>query len=115
MKAYYQQGDVLLFKVSAEELERRQKNKTVRYTRTDVLQHGDATGHAHRISSPGFQLWEGVQFNTTSIGVKYLALKKQGTLSHEEHKPIVLPKGVYEIRIVREFDHFLKEERKVRD
>lgn len=115
MKPYYQQGDVLLFKVNATELKREREAmyNPVKYTRTNVLQHGEATGHAHRIASPGFQIFESTQWNGSTL--KYLNLKTVGLLSHEEHKPIKLPKGVYKIEIVREYDHFQKVVRKVRD
>jgi hypothetical protein len=112
---YYQQGDVLLFKVDKKELPKDAKTwdgkkvKGVKNVRTPILQHGEATGHAHRITSPGFQHLEG------RFGERFLMLTKQGTLSHEEHKTIILPPGLYKIRIVEEYDHFREVIRKVRD
>jgi hypothetical protein len=35
---------------------------------------------------------------------RYLRIDRQSTLSHEEHAPIVLPAGTYEIVIQREYD-----------
>jgi hypothetical protein len=39
-------------------------------------------------------------------GRRYLRLLEETPLRHEEHNEIKLPKGDYEIRIVREVDHF---------
>lgn len=36
-------------------------------------------------------------------------------LKHEEHKPIIIPKGFYKKEIVKEYDHWLEESREVID
>lgn len=100
---YYQQGDVILIPVKKSELNRHAKK-----TRTSILQLGEATGHAHRVHGPSYMVWE-------TTWNKHLVLGKPAVLRHEEHKPIKLPRGAYEIRIVREFDHFIELPRKVRD
>lgn len=117
MKQYYQQGDVLLYKIDRKELPKDRKDwrgkkmKGVKNVRTPVLQHGEVTGHAHRIASPGFQHL----LSNSPFQERFLVLKRSGLLSHEEHNTIKLPAGIYRIRIVEEFDHFKQIVRKVVD
>ncbi len=97
---YYQQGDVIIEKVSGVE------GKKLDHL---VLQTGEATGHAHRISKGLAELFE-------SGSTKFLRiLSNEAVLTHEEHKQIILPKGDYKIKIVREHDHFAEEARYVQD
>jgi hypothetical protein len=39
----------------------------------------------------------------------------KATITHDEHAPIIVPKGDYKINIVREYDHFNEESTRVRD
>jgi len=96
----YQQGDVLI-----EEWEGKIEGNKLDHL---ILQEGEATGHAHRVSSGLAELFE-------SGSTKFLKVKKETTISHEEHKPIILPPGNYRVRRVREYDHFLEESRNVQD
>lgn len=61
-----------------------------------VLAEGEVTGHAHRIKAPGRRLtvWE-------ADGQRYLEVREPVTLSHEEHGPIAVEPGTYEVRIQR--------------
>jgi len=96
----YQQGDVLLFKV--EKLEGKKLDHL-------VLAEGEVTGHCHKISKGLAELFE-------SGSTKYLEVKSDyAELTHEEHKTITIPKGIYKVGIVKEFDHFLEESRNVQD
>jgi hypothetical protein len=62
-----------------------------------VLAYGEATGHAHAISEPGVEILE---YERTH----YLRVPKEGAcLVHEEHGPIALAPGDYEVRIQREY------------
>ena len=56
------------------------------------------TGHAHRLADPA----SGQVF---SIGQNLFleVLSSSATIVHEEHGPVTLPKGGYEIRIQREY------------
>ena len=103
---YYQQGDVILTKVDKEEIADRLKNGTRHHT--PIIQLGESTGHAHRIDGSGYMIHE-------LWGNRYLELKKDVVLRHEEHKPIDLLKGFYKIGIVKEYDHWKEETRRVRD
>ena len=62
---------------------------------TDIIVLGEATGHAHRIVN-------GTIYRAQ--GVRYIKAKKGAELVHEEHGPIKIEPGIYEIVIQREFD-----------
>jgi hypothetical protein len=97
---YYQQGDVLIKKVS--EIKGKKLNHL-------TLAKGEATGHHHTITEGDAELYE-------SEGTLFLKVNSEkATLTHQEHKTIELPKGNYEIGIVQEYDHFAEEAKKVRD
>ena len=96
----YQQGDVIIEK--CEEIEGRKLDHL-------VLETGEVTGHAHRVSIGLAELFE-------SGTTKYLKITSDNAvITHEEHKEITIPKGVYRVRKVREYDHFLEESRYVQD
>jgi len=97
---YYQQGDVLI-----------KKTNSVKGKKLDhlTLAKGEATGHHHTITKGTAELYE-------KKGTLYLkVLSDEAELTHQEHKKINLPRGEYEINIVREYDHFAEEARKVLD
>jgi len=83
-----------------------------------VLAKGEATGHAHAIDMSNLPSdvvvttygseWRN---NVDLLGVK----GGDVVLTHEEHKPITLPPGNYEVSIVREFDHLAGRARNVWD
>ena len=95
-----QQGDVLIKKVKSIK-----GNKLNHLT----LAEGESTGHKHVITEGDAELYE-------DNGVLYLRVKSdEATLTHQEHKPVVIEKGDYEIGIVREFDHLTEETKNVSD
>lgn len=81
--------------------------------KTNVIQEGEATGHAHRLTGvigQDFQLFD-------DNGVKRLKMFADVPVTHEEHKP-VNPFQIgtdFEIGIVQEFDHEANEKRQVVD
>lgn len=100
---YYQQGDVLIKPVKGIP-----NIKTKKKLKTKVLVEGEETGHAHRITSGKHELY--------AIGQTiYLQALAEVTVKHEEHEPIILPKGTYKIDQVREVDHFKDQVRRVVD
>lgn len=78
--------------------------------------YGEVTGHSHSLQGnvgENFQIYE-------IDGVRFCELKSDVVeLRHEEHHPQSLKKSDYskgvEIGIVREFDHFAEEVRRVFD
>jgi hypothetical protein len=96
----YQQGDVLLHKVT--EIKGKKLNHL-------TLALGEATGHHHTITKGDAELFD-------HEGTLFLRVNsKEAQLTHQEHNTITLPKGDYKIGIVREYDHFSEEARNVRD
>lgn len=63
-----------------------------------VLAEGELTGHSHHIRESGAaELFE-------HQGGRYLRVSAEmATLIHQEHAPIVLPRGTYRVWIQREY------------
>ena len=91
----YRQGDVLLKKTNKKVTKR---HKPVpRENGRVVLAHGELTGHSHAIDDAVAKLFE-------AGSDRLLTAKKAVTLKHEEHDPIKLPAGNYEVITQREYD-----------
>jgi len=109
-------GDVILKQINSK------PNDTKEYT-DNAVQYGEVTGHAHRLTGD-FKITftmgdfeKGIKVSNGGFnGTKYLEVGENGAeLSHEEHKTIPLPPGLYKCFTVREFDHFEKLIRQVVD
>ncbi|MBI3929764.1 MAG: hypothetical protein HY319_29760 [Armatimonadetes bacterium] len=87
----YRQGDVLI--VPAPKLPLGKPLKT------NVLAEGEITGHAHRLEGDGRLVRSGEEL--------YLEVRDRSTLTHEEHGPVTLPKGLYQVIQQREFAPWL--------
>lgn len=102
-KNNFQQGDVIGIKLcSLPDGEQKivSKNRC-------ILAHGES-GHSHVVEDDEAELIQ--------IGEKMLLkLGKQTTVFHEEHKPITLEPGIWEIGRINEFDYFSMMARKVQD
>lgn len=72
-----------------------------------ILAHGES-GHSHVIEDDDAEL---IQIGERML----LKLTKAATVKHEEHGPITLTPGIWEIGRVREYDWFQQMERKVID
>lgn len=71
------------------------------------LAEGETTGHAHTLnSSEVFEL---------DNGLRTFSNNQNDVLTHQEHKPITIPKGKYISGKILEYDHFLEESKEVRD
>jgi len=62
-----------------------------------VLAYGEVTGHAHAIKAPGATL-------LADEVDRYLRLRSQAVLDHEEHAAIGLAAGAYRVVIQREYE-----------
>ena len=62
----------------------------------EVLAVGKSNLHSHRLVGKGFQIFE---FENK----KFVLVKKQTSLMHEDHKAIKLPVGKYLLQIQREY------------
>jgi len=96
----YQQGDVLLTKVSGV------KGKKLDHL---TLAKGEHTGHHHTVTVGDAELYE-------HEGTLFLRVNsEEAILTHQEHGPVTLPAGDYKVGIVQEYDHFAEEARDVQD
>lgn len=101
-----QQGDVILNKTT-------QSIKAGKKLNHLILAEGEATGHNHQIVSGVAQL---IALQGNDEGKMILnVISDYAKLKHQEHKEIDVPKGKWEIGIVREYDHFDEEARQVTD
>lgn len=100
---YYQQGDILIkpFKPKKNTLKKKHLKKN------NIIAWGEATGHSHRVIGD-HEIYDTGHF-------MYLNAKTEVEVRHEEHKPIKIPPGVYQLDGVREFNHFDREIRRVVD
>jgi hypothetical protein len=97
---YYQQGDVLIKKVS------KVYGEKLNHT---IIAKGETTGHAHRVTGGNVELYE-------KDGTLYMSVKSDtAVVSHEEHGAIEIEFGNYKIGGVKEYDHFAEEARRVAD
>ena len=91
----YRQGDVLFVPVSKIP---KGKKRDPRKPESAVLVEGETTGHAHRCA-----VLDAVEVLDCGEGL-YLKVGDEGvSIVHEEHAPIMLPKGGYEVRRQREY------------
>jgi hypothetical protein len=98
-----QQGDVTLRKIEA-----LPKGAAKIGADRVTLAEGEVTGHAHRIEQAGAELFD---LNNRM----FLKLASPATLLHEEHGPITLDAGVWEVGQVQEWDYLSQMARKVVD
>jgi len=104
---YFQQGDVVM-KVIKEIPEGDQVQDDLCKRR--VLALGEATGHAHVLVDT-----EDSAKVVRVMNQLYMIISKATELKHEEHAPIVIPPGTYQVDIVREADHLAGVVRRVAD
>jgi hypothetical protein len=77
-------------------------------TKRLVIAEGEHTGHNHVIEDESTIMFQ--------VGDKfYLELEKAATVKHQEHKPVTLSPGIWEIGRVQEYDWFSKMTRQVVD
>lgn len=85
------------------------KGEEIRHDGSFVLAEGETTGHKHVLTA------ERMVIRKSSDGRFYLCLGSIGTITHEEHKSITLPAGIYEMGNEREKDWFSLSVRQVID
>jgi hypothetical protein len=102
----FQQGDVLLQQIPTLPQGAQAKQRSPGRI---ILAEGEVTGHAHAIEEA-----EGVQLYTLDQ-ILYLVAEHEVVVTHQEHGPVTLPAGTYQIGIVQEYDYAEREARQVRD
>jgi hypothetical protein len=103
-----QQGDVLLAPITKLPPGCKVAKKDKRGV---VLAEGETSGHYHGIEESGVSLME------APTGERYIVNETDHpvSLTHQEHKPITVNPGVFQIGIVREKDWFTEMVRNVVD
>lgn len=97
---YRQTGDLLYFTEA-------KLPRGLKEIKTGVLLHSDNTGHSHILKN-------GKLFKAKD-NVMWIFVPRKAVLKHEEHNDLELPKGVYRVQRVMEYDHLLEESRAVID
>jgi len=105
----FRQGDVLLVPILDSQL----PEAVVPLARDArgklVLALGEATGHAHAVSTPDADLLA----DAAELDRRFLRIVTNAVLTHEEHDPIPLPPGLYQV--VRQREYVLGGSRSVED
>lgn len=86
----YRQGDILLKQI------RKMPDNLIPKDR--ILALGEATGHKHQFLSPQVQVYR------DSSDRQYVKASQISVLSHEEHAPVEIDVGYYEVITQREFN-----------
>jgi hypothetical protein len=92
----YRQGDILLRRVDTLPAA---ATVVARRGRRIVIAEGETTGHAHAIDAPPDE----ATLLTTAENARFLRLTSVVELRHEEHAPIALAPGIYEVIQQREW------------
>ena len=96
----YRQGDVLF-----RQIVRLPKGKQIKRQNATVA-YGEATGHSHALAledrevAEVLEIGEGLYVHVSEAGVR---IEGGATFVHEEHAPVTLPIGNYEVVIQREY------------
>jgi hypothetical protein len=91
----YRHGDVLIKRINDINGKFKQDKGDV------VVALGEVTGHSHRFKSDNGKV-ELYEDDNGQLFVKVLS--EEATITHEEHGPVVVPKGNYSITIQREYE-----------
>ena len=81
---------------------------------------GEVTGHSHSFymdkNHPGVAI-TAFGRRRTSVGdtPEFINIQGESTVNHEEHNALTMPTGLYEVKIVQEFDHIAGRARNVMD
>jgi hypothetical protein len=116
MKDCIRHGDVFLRPIARDEYEKRTAPSEHRYDpcfvtprKSKVILEGEVTGHAHRILEGEAVIldyyektWRSEQ---PTVQASYLQVDTPTIITHEEHGPLPVLPGLYEIIRAREFDY----------
>ena len=102
----YRQGDVLIERISEIPKNAVSQKKAAEI----ILAHGAVTGHHHRLETADPADWWKVGDISPTLdkpaaigGEIFVSLASGGTVTHDEHGKIALPKGKYRITRQREY------------
>lgn len=92
----YRQGDVLLIASNSERIDTMRAIPTADGADL-IIQEGEITGHAHRMVSRHAAMYR------SETDQRYLRVTAPTPLTHEEHRAIEIPPGVYRVTIHSEY------------
>ncbi len=94
----YRQGDVMIRQIKC--LPKGERKLIA----TGILAYGEVTGHCHKIADLGEgELFEIQATSEIPAGI-FLSVGEHGVrIVHDEHSPLVLPSGEYEVIIQKEY------------
>jgi len=96
----FRQGDVLLVPIPEAELPAAVVPVAPDARGALVLALGEATGHAHAVRAGDADLLA----DTAELDRRFLRIVSEAVLTHEEHDPIPLPPGLYQVVRQREYE-----------
>lgn len=92
----YRHGDVII------NLTDKASGKKIKHDGSFILALGEATGHHHKIT-----VVDPVDMEVRETPAGYiLVLHKSGTLTHQEHGPLTIAPGMYQVGHEREYNWF---------
>lgn len=97
----YRHGDLLIRKC--------EPKNGLKVVENKVVEEGEATGHYHRIQGDGGTVLVDEQ------ETKYIEVGELVEITHEEHNPITIPPGFYEVVRQREYNPYEEAVRYVQD
>jgi len=94
---YIRHGDVSFHPVE------KATGEIIKHNGSFVVEYGEVTGHKHllKVKNP-----EDLEIRKDESGNYFFVLKSEATISHEEHKTLVIPAGTYQKKIEREMEWF---------
>lgn len=104
----YEQGDVLCMSVD------KIPTGTREVVSDGILASGEVTGHHHRLA-PTQTMPATMPTLFRVNGVLYIDASAPFRVTHEEHKTLDVPAGIYQVGIVQEYDYDTEESKKVVD
>lgn len=133
------QGDVILKRIKKLPKNLKKVEASKKKGEGLIVQFSEVTGHHHHFKEDDLKnvelftrtesLQKSLGFTTiTEDGSKFLSISAPTKMYHGkgfvetpsklgvgDHDALTIPTGLYEMKIVREYDYNLKEERKIRD
>lgn len=102
----FRHGDLVINKINKTDI-------SLDKVKSAVLAEGEHTGHKHLLRPLDNSAQ--IEFKRTLDNLVFKVEGGRASLTHEEHKEIIFEPGVYEVKILREFDYFNEEIRQVLD
>jgi hypothetical protein len=96
-RPFWRQGDIYFVKLD-EEI----NSENAAPVRNGIIAKGETTGHAHRVSPSSMA--QGALLSLIGRSMFLRSPEAGTTVVHDEHGPIVLPRGSYAVVPQQEFD-----------